>query len=48
MIFLVTYSIVLLLFIGDASAYGADLSGARVAQIDGEWWVICSGICCCS
>lgn len=38
MIFLVTYSIVLLLFTGDASAYGADLSTERIVQIDGEWW----------
>lgn len=38
MIFLTTYSVVLLLFTGDASAYGADLSRERIVQIDGEWW----------
>lgn len=38
MISLVTYSIVLLFFTGDASAYGADLSRERIVQIDGEWW----------
>lgn len=38
MIFLTAYSVVLLLFTGDASAYGADLSRGRIVQIDGEWW----------